>query len=102
MHLWLILAVSTKTLPNKCDRIKSQTINTLICQETDDIDIFHEYIGIGPINIPLPLVKSRPDPRLHRFIEGEVTRGKCGKYFREGLFEFIGLGSIRIYIEIIA
>ena len=73
----------------------------MIGEETDDIEIFHEYIWVCPVNVPLPFVKCGPDPGLHLLIEGEITWRKGWKDFRMCLLDLIWDGSISKGIEVV-
>ena len=46
MDFRLILAISSQAFPNKCNCIQTQTVNSLIGQESDDVDILQKHIGV--------------------------------------------------------
>ena len=83
MNLWLVLAVRPEPLPQERDGVQPQHLDAGVGEEEDDVGVLREHVGIGPVEVPLPLVERRPDPALQVVVPGEVAGREVGEHLRQ-------------------
>ena len=101
VHLGLVLAVGAHPLPEERDRVEPEHLDPEVGQPQDDLGELDEHRGVGPVEVPLPLVEGRPDPALELLVPREVARREVREDLRQRALEVVGHVAVLEDVEVV-
>jgi len=87
--LGLVLAVGPLALPEEGRRVEPQDFDAAVGEDEDDSQHRLEDVGVGPVEVPLVVVESRPDP-AHAVHVGEGPGCLVGEHLGQRPLEPVG------------
>jgi hypothetical protein len=102
VHLGLVLAGGAHPLPQERDGIQPEHLDPEVGQPQDDLGELGQHGGVGPVEVPLPLVERRPDPALELVVPREAAGSERREHLGQGPLVLVGQVAVGEDVEVVA
>ena len=100
VHLGLVLAGGPHPLEQEGDRVEPQALDAEVGQPQDEVGELEEHVRVVPVEVPLPGVEGRPDPRRRLLVEGEAARRGVREHLGQGPLVRVGQLAVGEQVEV--